>query len=621
MQKSTAQPLTRSSPPLGPVQGTDITIFEDTFHYLPLNSQRNQIRLLKILPSPKSGGLDSGIECSLIHASLEESPDYDALSYAWGERKDLRQIFLDGLPFCVTSNLYSALLRLQTLPETKPIWIDAICINQKDLKERSEQVVKMGKIFKLAAEVIAWLGEGDDESELAFTLLRDLKRCLQKRSRLQTILQDPIYLHHFYGLYKLFYRNYWWRVWVIQEVSLARSITILCGRDTFPWSDLVLIQETLATHHLKEIDAIAHQRQELDFLRVSIESRGPRAMLLSEDNQHGERPDLAQTVLKHRFKEASDPRDMVYSLVGLSTAQHDDRFVLDYSKPVCQVFIDVVEYILNTTKKLDIICAMPREQNSHNLPSWVPDWSFSGFGSSLLEHSTKHQFSAAGSSEAVSELLKDRSILKAEGIQIGLLHTIGDPCEMDDLEDDKNALVAFQKWQTLSSSATKDALILAEAFCINALRENYQAKDIEAWQKKSDFLQWILGTFTRAYKSTRPDLKLDDHLDAFSDYRASWRSRKEDDVLGMILIKGMAEMMFARRVFIAGDNIIGLGPDTIGQGDIAAVLLGCQLPVVLRPEGDQFTYLGEAFVNEYMYGKAIDELARGTLRQQEFRIF
>ena len=127
---------------------------------------------------------------------------------------------------------------------------------------------------------------------------------------------------------------------MVQEVTLAKTITILCGDDSFLWSDLVAIQETLATHHLRDIDVIAHGTPKLSFPRVSIESRGPRAMFLSMG--HGT-SDLAQTFLQRRLKESSDPEDMIYSLVGLLSAHHDPRFVVDYSKSVCQAYTDVVE--------------------------------------------------------------------------------------------------------------------------------------------------------------------------------------------------------------------------------------------------------------------------------------
>jgi hypothetical protein len=140
----------------------------------------------------------------------------------------------------------------------------------------------MGVISKQAVKVITWLGDADNESELAFSLLQDLNDFLHDRTKRLKILKDPKNLESLYGLYSLFYREYWWRVWVIQEVTLAKIITILYGGNSFLWSDLVAIQETLATHHARDIDIIAHSKPRLRFLRVSIESRGPRAMFLSE---------------------------------------------------------------------------------------------------------------------------------------------------------------------------------------------------------------------------------------------------------------------------------------------------------------------------------------------------
>jgi hypothetical protein len=605
-------------PALGPVDDGDNELENSgsKLEYQPLNRERNEFRLLQILPGI---GPDSRIECNMVHASLDDSPDYDALSYAWGDTKDVKLISLNGHPFHVTANLRGALSRLRQFSIGRSIWIDAICINQRDLKERSEQVVKMDQIFKQAVEVVSWLGDGDNESELAFALLSDLKGCLKSKSRLAGIINDPQYLDHFYGLYKLFYRDYWWRVWVIQEVTMANTITLLCGHDSFPWSDLVAIQETLAKHHLEKIDEIAHKREELSFLRVSIESRGPRMMLLSEGS-HGRTPDLTQTLLKHRFKQSSDPKDLIYSLVGLSTAHRDPRFVVDYSKSVRQVYTDVVEYILNTTGKLDIICAIPRGKNSHRLPSWVPDWSFDELGSSLLEHSSKHQFSAAGLSQAEVEISNDKAVLTAKGICLGIVKKVGAPTRMEDLEDEKHALETFLKWQKLLVTETKNGTALAEAFCRNILHEKYQPKEYAQWEKKPVFLQWILGAFVRAIKSTRPDLKLDAHLTKFTNYHVKWRTHKQDEILGTILLKGIAEMMFARRLFISDSKLIGVGTESIAVGDVIAVLLGCQLPVVLRAEGDHQIYLGEAFVNGYMYSKAVDELTLGKLKLQEFKI-
>ena len=79
-------------------------------------------------------------------------------------------------------------------------------------------------------------------------------------------------------------------------------------------------QETVATHHLRDIDIITHDWPELSFLQVSIELRGARAMLLSKGRAT---PELAQTLLKCRYKDWSDPKDVIHSLVGLSSAYRD----------------------------------------------------------------------------------------------------------------------------------------------------------------------------------------------------------------------------------------------------------------------------------------------------------
>jgi hypothetical protein len=140
---------------------------------------------------------------------------------------------------------------------------------------------------------------------------------------------------------------------------------------------------------------------------------------------------------------------------------------------------------------------------------------------------------------------------------------------------------------------------------------------MEDWTEKADFLEWIIGTFVRAMVLVRPDIELDVQLAPFLDYHATWRSLEEDRVLGMILLKGLAETMFGRRLFISETGLLGLAPEIVTIGDSISILLGCQLPIMLRQEGDRYSYLGEASVG-YMYGKAMDDLKEG---KQELRTF
>ncbi|KLU84533.1 hypothetical protein MAPG_03574 [Magnaporthiopsis poae ATCC 64411] len=144
-------------------QGTNIT-------YQPLEG--NEIRLVKLKPST-DGGNDQKIEVELFHAPLDDSTKFYALSYVWGDATETRNVLLDGKDFPVTLSLWNALYHIRARPGSRPLgyeegvsdtwldvtaslWIDAICINQKSLAERSEQVPRMSDIYSNASRVIVW---------------------------------------------------------------------------------------------------------------------------------------------------------------------------------------------------------------------------------------------------------------------------------------------------------------------------------------------------------------------------------------------------------------------------------------------------------------------------------
>ena len=104
-----------------------------SYSYRPLSVVRNEIRLLLLKP----GGSYDRLSCILRHVSLDNNPKYTALSYTWGNPDITRPISLDGYCVDVTTNLKSALLHLHEKTQERTFWIDAVCINQSDLAERS----------------------------------------------------------------------------------------------------------------------------------------------------------------------------------------------------------------------------------------------------------------------------------------------------------------------------------------------------------------------------------------------------------------------------------------------------------------------------------------------------
>ncbi|PSN60059.1 HET-domain-containing protein, partial [Corynespora cassiicola Philippines] len=187
---------------------------------LPLNPPSNEIRLLRILP----GQDDQMVVCTLKSVSLDDEPFYEALSYHWGDpgicrpvivysEKEQRNCMLD-----VTRNLEAALRHLRFPGHSRTIWIDAICINQRDLDEKFSQIPLMRKIYALATEVIVWLGESDQDSKMAMDHVRGLTFFLNPT-------REMLHAYDFVAHRQLlsFIRKSWWeRAWIIQEATVGK---------------------------------------------------------------------------------------------------------------------------------------------------------------------------------------------------------------------------------------------------------------------------------------------------------------------------------------------------------------------------------------------------------------
>jgi hypothetical protein len=152
------------------------------YSYRPLDLHKNEIRLV-ILQAQGRGG---GIECSIIHASLNlsggeygvifDQTEYNALSYTWGSPDIMKNISIDGQTCPVRENLWSALYNLRLKDKCLVMWIDALCINQNDIMERNHQVAQMDIVFRYAKCVLVWLGQEGVEDAHA---LRSLKKIIQ----------------------------------------------------------------------------------------------------------------------------------------------------------------------------------------------------------------------------------------------------------------------------------------------------------------------------------------------------------------------------------------------------------------------------------------------------------
>lgn len=207
------------------------------FNYSELQLGPNTTRLVRLLPSEKD---DTPIRCELITYILPESTGrkhlYEALSYVWGSQCETHTITVNGCDLHVTRNLYTALVHLRDNQLERILWIDAICINQEDDDEKSEQIPLMRSIYAQADRVVVWLGEAMRDGDDA---LKIIQRLAGESSLWRQGSFDPCCL-------RLLRRDWFQRTWVrkhsIKEVIYAnltswyRYFGRLVSPDVFPSS-------------------------------------------------------------------------------------------------------------------------------------------------------------------------------------------------------------------------------------------------------------------------------------------------------------------------------------------------------------------------------------------------
>jgi len=217
----------------------------DSNWFNQLNVDEKEIRLLRVFPAFRHS---APIVCDIRSCTLDlaSSHAYRALSYAWGHPEaEKREITLEGSTLMVQPNLESALRHLRSKVFPLIIWVDAVCINQSDLKERSQQVMLMREIYLSATIVNVWLGPASDESDRAMDFVAAAWTELERNGGQNSAEFFQWYIGQtsptnstspWKALLALMKRDWWARVWVIQEVSnradLGKSVFISCG---FRW--------------------------------------------------------------------------------------------------------------------------------------------------------------------------------------------------------------------------------------------------------------------------------------------------------------------------------------------------------------------------------------------------
>lgn len=189
------------------------------------------------------------IRCHLQQHDLRRKPKFEALSYVWGDHANSTDIICCGAIMPVGRNLDAALRKLRSPVNQRVLWVDALCINQKDPVEQASQVKMMDYIYSRAEQVLVWLGEEREEDSLAFeaiektvVFMNALWHDGNMNESIKKIINNPaLPPNAWQHIGTLFLRSYFKRLWVIQEVVNSSSAQVFCGSKTIPWDSMCMV--------------------------------------------------------------------------------------------------------------------------------------------------------------------------------------------------------------------------------------------------------------------------------------------------------------------------------------------------------------------------------------------
>lgn len=601
--------------------------------YQKLDLGRREVRLITLLP----GKYEDPISGALSVVSLAEAPTYEALSYVWGDPTVTLPIRVDGLDFQVTTNLEAALRHLRYRDgRNRTLWVDAICINQDDIEERSGQVQQMGDIYGKAQEVVVWLGPKDERLAKAIDQILELgpashlssmpkyQRCDHNRYNNQGHVEqvfDPL---------RGFIDSAWFhRLWVIQEIALAGTARLHCGDRSMAWGDFSMFTAWLRRH----TDCCTAQLPPSDSHTMTIcRLRTEKLdMIRSHFAAHGPTLDLSLVSDMLRNQHCTDNRDRVYGFLGLI-----DKPVIraDYGISVPNLYRQTALALIAHTGTLDVLTKAGRSKNYHTLPSWVPDWSAhvhferANFEYHLAPALNHAQFSACGNSHAeVADLGEEGLLVKGRHVDTvwktlpvsEWAATTAD--HGTDLTMSEEQILLWEKMIRLDEDPDRPypgGGTLTNAYWRTLLADTIidgpsgSARRLKP-EDFDDYLVW------------REYLKEGKRPQRASPYHPSNNTPEGKRLFEGLqrFLSGMMRALGDRHLFITTAGYIGVACSEIYTGDFVCVLFGGKQPFVLRRgqtylrevRGEPYTrfeFFGAAYVCGIMDGEAMGDVNGGN---------
>ena len=592
----------------------------------------DKIRLIELLP----GRFEEPLACHIIAVKLSKRPQYEAISYVWGDAKVRKPIYTSKGYINITTNLADALRQLRHPQSKRTLFADAICINQEDVNEKNDQVAMMAEVYQYAKSVVIWLGSDTrGDSSLAFKAIRGYAEYAADMWMKTSTSAAPGFRPFeecvapaltdltLDAVASVLHRPWFSRVWVLQEAALARHATVVCGSSTIPLEDLICFADA-ASRNLSDwlldanIVALANC-----YAQVFAPFRTPGTWMdsLPFEPQHLHGRENAQLPLGDLLRMAmarntTDQRDRIFALLGhpaLRSGPGGQKALVspDYTANTHEICRRTFVAAINNKSDLSLLSLVQHGPRSkHTLTtSWVPNLRVN---SDIIDSF----FLQAGQSLKAHAYADDSMRLHCSGVRVGSVGCFTETFPYsDELKETKEAAGRFVNVLTRTMSLEPLVTRAAELHSMSnfeflatillcttgSLPEEFlsdKSLEIKVRLLRS-FLRW--QEMIRGMRRSVPGFTSED----FDHFRKLFWACSN------------------RKIFRIDDELWGLGPGSMETGDTCCIIGGTRVPYILHPTGDAggtYTFVGECFVPGLMFGGVRDLVDRRNVKQQNFVI-
>lgn len=606
--------------------------------YRPLDHRRSEVRLLHLLPSSHP---TDPIRCSLSHASLDDSPHFEALSYVWGPPVPTLDIVVDAARFLVTINLHQALGALRRAKKPRVLWVDAVCINQDDDDEKAYQVPLMGRLYTEAPRTVIWFGASNENIEALVAWLHthgpdrkllpglklDAQTLFSEKARRQ---QDLMMLKAANGFFDILTTRYWYRMWTFQEFLLPKDDPLCyCGPHEFHMEALDVnrsqilarVYEVRQRVHDKVapaggnvgddeslmawMEAVAELTTALGTKSVEAQSLG--SVFALRKAFRTETRSLAYYMGMTSERDCSRDHDRFYALYGIMP--HLQSIIpVDYKMSIREITLAICSYTINTEEINNVYSCfglLPSHLDSQTeYPTWTPNFARGSDEADGSErYYTEERLSKALCVTALEKAprtkVKDLITLGAYGLNVGVVtQTRTLPTKLEDIFAALQALFSSQtfrsapRWQKLSRENQNERLAAAISSNMSFLHSGY-GRD-----RASNLIQTVKEVCQQYEMGQSPQ------------YPKLWTRLRVPTDFGYLA---------GRTLFVTDTGLIGLGVTYIEEGDLVTVLSRESLPIVLRegPRGtESHKLVGTAYIDGLMDNEWLDENLASEITRQ-----